>query len=134
MKYSDFVHLHTHSQYSLLDGACRLDAVVQLAREYKMPALAITDHGNMFGAIEFYKKATSAGIKPIIGTEAYIAGGSRLEKSPSNKYPDGGFHLVLLASNRTGYQNLMKLSSLGFLEGFYHRPRIDKALHHDELN
>jgi DNA polymerase-3 subunit alpha len=128
MKYSNFVHLHTHSQYSLLDGACRLDAVIKLAREHKMPALAITDHGNMFGAIEFYKKATSAGIKPIIGTEAYIAGGSRLEKSPSNKYPDGGFHLVLLASNRTGYQNLMKLSSKGFLEGFYHRPRIDKEL------
>ncbi len=128
MKYANFVHLHTHSQYSLLDGACRLDNVIELAREYKMPALAITDHGNMFGAIEFYKKATKAGIKPIIGCEAYVAGGSRLDKKPSNKFPDGGFHMVLLAKNATGYQNLMKLTSAGFLEGFYHRPRIDKEL------
>ncbi|HUV30892.1 MAG TPA: DNA polymerase III subunit alpha [Acidobacteriota bacterium] len=128
MKYAEFVHLHTHSQYSLLDGACRLDSVIKLAREYKMPALAITDHGNMFGAIEFYTKATEAGLKPIIGTEAYVAGGSRFDKSHSGKYPDGGFHLILLAANREGYQNLMKLSSAGFLEGFYHRPRIDKEL------
>ena len=128
MKFSNFVHLHTHSQYSLLDGACRLDAVIALARELRMPALAITDHGNMFGAIEFYKKATRAGIKPIIGTEAYVAGGSRFEKQPSNRYPDSGFHLILLARNQTGYLNLIKLSTAGFLEGFYHRPRIDKAL------
>ncbi len=128
MKFSSFVHLHTHSQYSLLDGACRLDAVVALARELRMPALAITDHGNMFGAIEFYKKATSAGIKPIIGTEAYVAGGTRFEKQPSSRYPDSGFHLILLARNQTGYLNLIKLSTAGFLEGFYHRPRIDKAL------
>ncbi|MEA3297779.1 MAG: DNA polymerase III subunit alpha, partial [candidate division Zixibacteria bacterium] len=128
MKHSNFVHLHTHSQYSLLDGACRLDSVIALAKEFKMPALAITDHGNMFGAIEFYIKATRAGIKPIIGIEAYIAGGSRLERQHSNKYPDGGFHLVLLARNLTGYKNLIKLSSAAFLEGFYHRPRIDKQL------
>ncbi len=128
MRYSNFVHLHTHSQYSLLDGACRLDNVIEMAREYKMPALAITDHGNMFGAIEFYTKATAAGVKPIIGCEAYIAGGSRFEKKPSGRYPDGGFHLVLLVKNLTGYKNLMKLSSAAFLEGFYHRPRIDKQL------
>jgi len=128
MKYANFVHLHTHSQYSLLDGACRLDSVIELARELKMPALAVTDHGNMFGAIEFYKKANRAGIKPIIGCEAYVAGGSRHEKKPSNLYPDGGFHMVLLAKNLTGYKNLMKLTSAGFLEGFYHRPRIDKEL------
>ncbi|MCP4685429.1 MAG: DNA polymerase III subunit alpha [bacterium] len=128
MKYANFVHLHTHSQYSLLDGACRLDSVIELAREHKMPALAVTDHGNMFGAIEFYKKANRAGIKPIIGCEAYVAGGSRHEKKPSNRYPDGGFHMVLLAKNLTGYKNLMKLTSAGFLEGFYHRPRIDKEL------
>ncbi len=128
MKFANFVHVHTHSQYSLLDGACRLDAVIELAREYKMPALAITDHGNMFGAVEFYRKATKAGIKPIIGSEVYIAGGSRFEKKPSNKYPDSGFHLVLLVKNLTGYKNLMKLSTAGFLEGFYHRPRIDKQL------
>ncbi|MBU0983757.1 MAG: DNA polymerase III subunit alpha, partial [candidate division Zixibacteria bacterium] len=128
MKYANFVHLHTHSQYSLLDGACRLDNVIQLAKEYKMPGLAITDHGNMFGAIEFYKKATKAGVKPIIGCEAYVAGGSRFDKKPSNRHPDGGYHLVLLAKNDLGYRNLMKLTSAGFLEGFYHRPRIDKEI------
>jgi DNA polymerase-3 subunit alpha len=131
MKYANFVHLHTHSQYSLLDGACRLDSVIALAKEFKMPALAITDHGNMFGAIEFYRKATAAGVKPIIGIEAYVAGGSRFDKTPSNKYPDGGFHMILLAANRLGYQNLMKLASAGFLEGFYHRPRIDKEILRD---
>jgi DNA polymerase-3 subunit alpha len=128
VKHSNFVHLHTHSQYSLLDGACRLDELIALARELRMPALAVTDHGNMFGAIEFYIKANRAGIKPIIGIEAYVAGGSRFDKQPSNKYPDGGYHLVLLARNLTGYQNLIKLSTAGFLEGFYHRPRIDKKL------
>lgn len=128
MKYSKFVHLHTHSQYSLLDGACRLDNVIELAKEYKMPALAITDHGNMFGAIEFYKKATKAGIKPIIGCETYVAGGSRLNKKPSKEHPDGGYHLVLLAKNEIGYKNLIKLTSYGFLDGFYHRPRIDKEI------
>ncbi|MBU8934761.1 MAG: DNA polymerase III subunit alpha [candidate division Zixibacteria bacterium] len=128
MPFANFVHLHTHSQYSLLDGACRLDAVIALAKEFKMPALAITDHGNMFGAVEFYLKATKAGIKPVIGTEAYIAGGSRFERKPSQVYPDGGYHLVLLVKNQTGYKNLMKLSSAGFREGFYHRPRIDKEL------
>ncbi|UCD16461.1 MAG: DNA polymerase III subunit alpha [Candidatus Zixiibacteriota bacterium] len=128
MKFANFVHLHTHSQYSLLDGACKLDEVIELAREYKMPALAITDHGNMFGAAEFYKKATRAGIKPIIGIEAYVAGGSRFDKRPSSTSPDGGFHLVLLARNQTGYKNLVMLSSAGYLEGFYHRPRIDREL------
>jgi DNA polymerase III subunit alpha len=128
MKFANFVHLHTHSQYSLLDGACELEAAIELARLYKMPALAITDHGNLFGAAEFYKKAMKAGIKPIIGTEAYVAAGSRFDKKPSGTYPDGGFHLVLLAKNQTGYKNLIKLSSAGYLEGFYHRPRIDKEL------
>lgn len=128
MKFANFVHLHTHSQYSLLDGACQLDATIELARQFKMPALAITDHGNLFGAAEFYKKATKAGIKPIIGIEAYVAAGSRFDKKPSGTYPDGGFHLVLLARNNTGYKNLIKLSSSGFLEGFYHRPRIDKEI------
>ncbi len=128
MKFSNFVHLHTHSQYSLLDGACRLDSVIQLAKEYKMPALAITDHGNMFGAIEFYKKATKAGVKPIIGIEAYVAAGSRHDKKPSTVYPNGGFHMILLAKNLTGYKNLIKLSSAGYLEGFYHRPRMDREI------
>ena len=128
MKYANFVHLHTHSQYSLLDGACRLDAVIQKAIDLKMPALAITDHGNMFGAIEFYKKAKKAGIKPIIGCETYVAGGSRLDKKPSREHPDGGYHMVLLAKNEIGYKNLIKLTSSAFLEGFYHRPRVDKEL------
>jgi DNA polymerase-3 subunit alpha len=128
MGHASFVHLHTHSQYSLLDGACKLDEVIKRAKEFNMPALAITDHGNMFAAAEFYKKATSSGIKPIIGTEAYVAAGSRFDKRPSNTSPDGGFHLVLLASNQEGYKNLVKLSSYGFLEGFYHRPRIDKDI------
>jgi len=128
MKFANFIHLHTHSHYSLLDGACKIDALIDLAKSYRMPALAITDHGNMFAAAEFYKKAALAGIKPIIGTEAYVAAGSRFDKKPSDKFPSGGFHLVILAKNQTGYKNLIKLSSAGFLEGFYHRPRIDKQL------
>jgi DNA polymerase-3 subunit alpha len=128
MKHANFVHLHTHSQYSLLDGACRLDQVIEQAKEYHMPALAITDHGNMFGAMEFYTKALRAGIKPIIGCEAYVSGTSRFDKKPSNAHPPGGYHLVLLAKNEIGYRNLMKLTSAAFLEGFYHRPRMDKEL------
>ncbi|MDX9858460.1 MAG: DNA polymerase III subunit alpha [candidate division Zixibacteria bacterium] len=128
MRFANFVHLHTHSQYSLLDGACRLDEVIERAKELNMPALAITDHGNMFGAVEFYKKATKAGIKPIIGVEAYCAGTTRFDKKPSSEFPDGGFHLILLAKNNVGYQNLMKLCSTAYLDGFYHRPRIDKSV------
>ncbi len=126
MKSAEFVHLHTHSQYSLLDGACKLDDVIAIAKERKMPALAITDHGNMFGAVEFYQKALKAGIKPIIGIEAYVSAGPMTVKKPHEKYPDGGFHLVLLAKNQVGYQNLIKIASAGYLEGFYHRPRVDK--------
>ncbi len=128
VKFANFVHLHTHSQYSLLDGACKLDPLVERAKEFKMPALAITDHGNLFGAAEFYKKATKAGVKPIIGMEAYVAAGSRFDRKQVGNYPSGGFHLVLLAKNQTGYKNLIKLSSAGYLEGFYHRPRVDKEL------
>ncbi len=128
MKFSNFVHLHTHSQYSLLDGACKLDNLIELAKEYKMPALAVTDHGNLFGAAEFYKKARKAGIKPIIGIEAYVAGESRHSRKPSDKHPAGGYHLVLLAKSQAGYRNLIKLSTAGFTEGFYHRPRVDKEL------
>ncbi|TET67349.1 MAG: PHP domain-containing protein, partial [Candidatus Zixiibacteriota bacterium] len=128
MSFADFVHLHNHTQYSLLDGACRIDLVLELTKEMKMPALAITDHGNMFGAIEFYRKAKSQGIKPIIGTEAYIAPTSRLKKEPIKGLPDSGYHLILLVKNRQGYQNLIHLSTAGYLEGFYFRPRIDKEL------
>ena len=125
---SDFIHLHNHSQYSLLDGACHIDKFIKRATELKFPALAITDHGNMFGAIDFYKKARKAGIKPIIGCEMYVAPRERTRKESIPGEPDGGYHLILLAKNNTGYQNLIKLVSAGYLEGFYHRPRIDKDI------
>ena len=108
MSFSNFVHLHTHSQYSLLDGACRLDNAVELAKEYQMPALAITDHGAMYGIIEFYRAAKSAGIKPLIGIEAYLAPRTLHDRS---KRSDGkSHHIVLLAQNQTGYKNPLELS------------------------
>lgn len=127
MKHSNFVHLHNHTQYSLLDGACRLDDIISLAREFKMPALAITDHGNMFGAIEFYDKAMKHGIKPIIGYEAYVAPGNRKERA-LHGIKEAAFHLTLLAANEDGYNNLMKLATIAYLEGFYYKPRIDKQV------
>ncbi len=134
---SDFVHLHTHSQYSLLDGAIRLDDLVRRAKELKMSALALTDHGNLFGAIEFYEKAQKAGIKPILGCEVYVAPGSRLVKGdPLKKSEVTYHHLVLLIKNELGYHNLLELVSAGYLEGFYYKPRIDKELlrkHHEGL-
>ena len=120
-----FVHLHLHSQYSLLDGANRLDDVIGAAKQAGMPALALTDHGNIFGAIEFYKRARQAGIKPIIGIEAYVAQGRRVERERSRARNN---HLVLLARNETGYRNLIRLTSRSFLDGFYYKPRIDKEL------
>ena len=128
MHHSDFVHLHLHTKYSLLDGANTMEAIVDAAERYKMPALAVTDHGNMFGAVEFYQTAVKKGIKPIIGCETYIAPKSRLDKKESHGIRNASFHLVLLASNNTGYKNLIKLVSAGHLEGFYYRPRIDKEL------
>ncbi|HEV7515867.1 MAG TPA: DNA polymerase III subunit alpha, partial [Thermoanaerobaculia bacterium] len=122
---SDFVHLHLHSQYSLLDGANRLDDVIAAAAEARMPAMALTDHGNMFGAIEFYNRAKAAGVKPILGMEAYVAQGSRLERHPNRGSSN---HLVLLAKDETGYRNLLKLTSASYLEGFYYKPRVDKEL------
>lgn len=128
-----FIHLHNHSHYSLLDGACRVSDLVNAAVENKMPAVALTDHGVMFGAIEFYKKARKAGIKPIIGVEMYIiTKGSRFEKS-TQAVEGGGkrsayHHLVLLAKDQPGYKNLMKLSTVGHLEGFYYKPRIDAEI------
>jgi DNA polymerase-3 subunit alpha len=121
---SSFVHLHNHSHYSLLDGACRINDLVSCAAKLNMPALALTDHGNMFGAIEFYRTAKVAGIKPIIGVETYVAPRSRKDKAKSD-HGDNSYHLLLLAKDQTGYRNLMKLVSIGFLEGFYYRPRID---------
>ncbi len=127
MPHSEFIHLHVHTQYSLLDGACRIPQLLSLAKQYNMDSLAITDHGNMFGAIDFYLQAQKAGIKPIIGSEVYIAPGSRLEKSSSG-IEEASYHLVLLAKDEQGYKNLMKLVSIGYLEGFYYRPRIDKEV------
>ncbi len=127
MKHSDFVHLHLHTEYSLLDGACRIDDVVEKAHAAKMPAVAITDHGNMFGAIDFYKAASERGIKPIIGCEAYIAPGSRLDKKSSNAR-EAAYHLILLAKDDVGYKNLIQLISSAHLEGFYYKPRIDKEI------
>lgn len=121
-----FVHLHTHSHYSLLDGLAKIDDLVKEAARLEMPALALTDHGNLYGAIEFYKKATSAGIKPIIGVEAYIATGSRHSKNPGTD--ERRFHLTLLAESNEGYQNLLHLVTLSHLEGFYYKPRMDKEL------
>ena len=114
MTHSDFVHLHLHTQYSLLDGACILEPLINKVKEYRMPACAITDHGNMFGAIEFYDLAVKNGIKPIIGSEVYIAPDSRFEKT-SRGIQEASFHLILLAKNETGYRNLMRLVSSGFL-------------------
>lgn len=127
-----FVHLHTHSEYSLLDGFSRISELVDKALAQGMPALAITDHGNMFGAIRQYNACRKAGIKPILGCEVYVAGGSRHEKvkAPASQKATrkANFHLVLLAANETGYRNLIKLVSLGFTEGFYYKPRVDREL------
>jgi DNA polymerase-3 subunit alpha len=122
---ADFVHLHLHSQYSLLDGANRLDDVIAAGAEAGMPAMALTDHGNMFGAIQFYNQARKAGIKPILGFEAYVSQGSRFDRTPGKGSSN---HLVLLAANERGYQNLIKLTSQAYLEGFYYKPRVDKEL------
>jgi len=126
MPYKRFVHLHLHTGYSLLDGSVRIDELVKKAREYQMPAVAITDHGNMFGAVDFYRKAMAAGIKPIIGSEVYVSTKSRHEKvrTPGDQY----YHLILLVKNREGYKNLIKISSVGYLEGFYYKPRIDREV------
>ncbi len=125
MQHANFVHLHVHTQYSLLDGAIKVGALVDRAKEYRMPAMAITDHGNMFGALEFYTKAHAAGVKPIIGCEVYVAPGSRHEKSGASSSGDASGHLVLLCKNRTGYRNLCRLVSTAYQDGFYYRPRID---------
>jgi DNA polymerase III subunit alpha len=127
-----FVHLHTHSEYSLLDGANRLSDLIRRTQELEMPALALTDHGCMYGAWEFHSAAKRAGIRPILGMEAYVAPGDRRAKTagrtgdgrPEDKY----YHLVLLAQDMEGYRNLVRLTSIGYLEGFYHRPRIDREV------
>jgi DNA polymerase-3 subunit alpha len=128
MSHADFVHLHLHTEYSLLDGACRLDRLVDKAHDLKFGALAITDHGAMHGAIEFYQAARAKGIKPIIGCEVYVAPGSRLEKRSGGGTRDVYHHLGLLAKDETGYKNLIKLTTAAHLEGYYYKPRIDKEI------
>ena len=126
--HSPFVHLHVHTEYSLLDGAIRTDKMLEKSRALGMEAVAITDHGNMFGAVQFYDQAVKAGVKPIIGSEIYMAPGDRRDRSPS---PDGrpnAYHLVLLVMNNEGYKNLSRLVTLGHLEGFYYHPRVDMEL------
>ena len=130
----DFVHLHLHTEYSLLDGACRINPLIKKAKELNMHSLAITDHGVMYGVIDFYKACKKEGIKPILGCEVYTAPRTYKDKEPRQDADQG--HLILLAKNNVGYRNLMKLVSLGFTEGFYYKPRIDYALleqYHDGL-
>jgi len=127
MSVPPFVHLHCHSHYSLLDGAGSIDRLVEKAKALRMHALALTDHGNLYGALEFYQKAKAADLKPILGYEAYVAPGSRFHKEAASM-KEANFHLTLLAANHTGFKNLLKLASAAFLEGFYFRPRIDKEL------
>src|SRR4051795_5049103 len=126
MSGDSFVHLHLHTEYSLLDGSIRMREVMKKAAEFKMPAVAITDHGNLFGAIEFYQEAQRAGVKPIIGCEVYVAPGSHKDRPPSRR--ESAYHITLLAQNETGYRNLVKLVTAGHLDGFHYAPRIDKEL------
>ncbi len=128
-----FVHLHVHTEYSLLDGSNKIDEYVKRVKELGMTSAAITDHGVMYGAIDFYKAARAEGINPIIGCEVYVAPGSRFDREAS-KGDDRYYHLVLLAENNTGYSNLSKIVSAGFTEGFYYKPRVDKEIlrrHHE---
>ena len=133
---ASFVHLHLHTQFSLLDGANQIEPLIRQIKTFGQPAVAMTDHGNMFGAIEFYRKAKEIGVKPIIGCEAYMALGSRHAKKDSGLAHNDYYHLILLARNLTGYQNLIKLVSKAYLEGFYYKPRMDKEIlkeHHEGL-
>jgi len=129
MTKNNFVHLHCHTQYSLLDGANKIDALIERTKKLNQPAIAMTDHGNMFGAVEFYRKAVAAGIKPMLGCEVYVAPGSRFERQGVDRgNKEHNHHLILLAMNLEGYRNLCKLVTRGFTEGFYYKPRIDKEL------
>ncbi|MBI4434838.1 PHP domain-containing protein, partial [Candidatus Uhrbacteria bacterium] len=124
---SKFVHLHVHSHYSLLDGLTRIDELVAAAKADRQPALALTDHGTLYGAIEFYKACKKAGVKPIVGMEAYLAPRRRTDRE--KQVDERAYsHLILLAKNRTGYQNLLQLTTKAHLEGFYYKPRIDWEL------
>src|SRR5437868_12895807 len=126
MPRDSFVHLHLHTEYSLLDGSIRMKELMKKAAEFEMPAVAITDHGNLFGVIEFYQEAQRAGVKPIIGCEVYVAPRSHKDRPPSRR--DSAYHFTLLAENEMGYRNLVKLITTAHLDGFHYRPRIDKEL------
>ena len=129
-----FVHLHVHTEYSLLDGACRIAEIMARVKELGQDAIAITDHGVMYGAIDFYKAAKAAGVKPIIGCEVYVAPRTRFDKV--HALDKEAYHLVLLCENETGYRNLSYMVSRGFLDGFYNRPRVDMELlraHHEGI-
>jgi DNA polymerase III subunit alpha len=131
---AEFVHLHLHTEYSLLDGACRIDELLDQAQALQMPAIAVTEHGNLFSSIIFHDHAYARGVKPILGCEVYVAPGDRRNKSGNPGETQN--HLVLLAETLEGYHNLIKLVSAGYTEGFYYKPRIDKALlaqHHTGL-
>src|SRR5258705_12675575 len=121
MAQADFVHLHVHSEYSILDGACRIPDLVSRAAELEMPAVSLTDHGSMAGAVQLWKATRSTGVRPVIGCEVYVANDRRAHEK-------GNAQLTLLAADNTGYSNLIKLSSLGFLEGYYYKPRVDWEL------
>src|ERR1700743_1273831 len=129
MAHAEFCHLHLHTEYSLLDGACRLDTLMEKARALNFRSLALTDHGAMYGAIDFYEQAQKAGLKPIIGCEVYVAPGSRKDKKSTGKSAGDNYnHLVLLAKDETGYKNLVKFVTEANLKGYYYKPRIDKEI------
>jgi len=128
VQHADFVHLHVHSEYSLLDGAAQLEKLVAKAKSLQFPAIALTDHGNLFGAVDFYLAAQKAGIKPIVGCELYVAPGGRAERGSQDGGYEGANHLTVLVRDVTGYRNLIKLVSKAYLEGFYYKPRVDKEL------
>ena len=123
----DFTHLHVHTEYSLLDGSSKIKEIVARAKELGMDSLAITDHGVMYGIIDFYRACKAEGIRPVLGCEVYVAPGSRFTKEGGTS-DDRYYHLVLLAENNIGYANLMKLVSRGFTEGYYYKPRVDLEL------
>ncbi len=123
-----FAHLHCHTTYSTLDGATRLKDLIKKVKDSGMNSVATTDHGNMYGSFEFYNACRAADVNPIVGLEAYIAPGSRFDRTGASRQKEAACHLTLLAQNRTGFYNLIKLTSKGYLEGFYYKPRIDKQL------
>jgi len=123
-----YIHLHNHSEYSILDGCLKVKDLVEAAYDNKMPAVAMTDHGNVFGAVQFFKAAKARGIKPILGCEVYVAPKSRLDRGGNSNEETHYYHLVLLVKNEAGYRNLCRLITDAYLQGFYYKPRIDKGI------